>query len=242
MTCYATLRLVDKLEQVTLDSFVSVSGKAAGMTGTSACLFEGDRITIWDLLHGLMLPSGNDAAWALAEYFSNELENSDGVKPFLSEMNALAQELGLMNTYYQNPHGLSYQRNLSTAREVCRLTKVALNDSRFACIVGTKVHTCSISGPNARRKQWENTNKLLDKGFDGVKTGVTNAAGPCLCASVTRGGNRVIVVVLSAKSMNHRWVEVPKLADWAFNRLDRRPATDTTKDRSQQQPQKDWRL
>lgn len=219
MTCYTTLRLIDKLDEVTLDSIVTVSAKAASVTGTSANLLEGDCITIWDLLHGLMLPSGNDAAWALAEYFSQVSGGPLTIKPFLSEMNGLAQELSLMSTYYQNPHGLAILRNLSTARDVCRLAKVAMQDSRFARIVNARLHNCSITGPNARRKQWENTNKLLERGFEGVKTGVTNAAGPCLCAADTRGGVRVLVVVLNAKSLNHRWVEVPKLIDWAFNRL-----------------------
>jgi len=219
MTCYATLRLIDKLDEVTLDSVVTVTAKAASMAGTSANLLEGDNITVWDLLHGLMLPSGNDAAWALAEYFGGVLEGSTQVKPFLSQMNGLAQELSMMNTYYQNPHGLAVQRNLSTARDVCKLAKAAMADSRFARIVNTKMHTCSISGPNARKKQWENTNKLLDRGFEGVKTGITNTAGPCLCSSDSRRGIRVIVVVLNAKSLNHRWIEVPKLTDWAFSRL-----------------------
>mmetsp|Transcript_32033 Transcript_32033/g.31743 ORF Transcript_32033/g.31743 Transcript_32033/m.31743 type:complete len:173 (+) Transcript_32033:281-799(+) len=146
MTCHVVLKLLAKTDKVTMDSVIKVSEKAASMIGTSAELRGGDEITVKDILHGLMLPSGNDAAWALAEFFGSFLNpnSSKPVSHFLSEMNKTARELGLDNTSYGNPHGLIYKRNLSTARDVCKLASVAMKDEIFRGIVGTKMYTADI--------------------------------------------------------------------------------------------------
>lgn len=107
-----------------------------------------------------------------------------------------------------------YKRNLSTARDVCKLASIALRDDMFKSIVGTKTHKSDITNNGITREQiWENTNKLLSKGFEGVKTGVTNKAGPCLCASY-KNDTHMIVTLLNSKSMEARWIEAKKLVEW----------------------------
>jgi D-alanyl-D-alanine carboxypeptidase len=164
-----------------------------------------------------MLPSGNDAAWALAEYFGAKLTpNGKPVKRFLDEMNKNAQMLGLNSTIFHNPHGLIVKRNLSTAKDVARLAVHAMKNEVFKYIVGCKSFTARIVAQDGsvREEVWENTNKLLGKGFDGVKTGITSNAGPCLCVCTSKDFY-VVIVLLNSESMDARWVEAKKLSQWA---------------------------
>ena len=229
MTCYLSLLLARDFN-IDLHTEVPVSAKAAAMIGTSADLCPGDRVQLIDLLHGLMLPSGNDAAQALAEFFGKEIAERRGYvtmtkkldRLFVREMNLLTNTICLRRTFFQNPHGMSMKKNHSTARDVGTLATLALHVPLFCEIVNAKKYTCTIS--NKRRPMrtwtWENTNKLLQYGFDGVKTGITDAAGPCLCASVRKGAQRLVITVLGARSMEERWIEVPRLAKWAFDQFD----------------------
>lgn len=231
MTCYLSLQLA-KDYSIDLHSEVSVSAKAAAMIGTSAELCAGDRLKLIDILHGLMLPSGNDAAQALAEFFGRAIAERRGYvtmtkkldRLFIREMNMVANALCLRRTFFQNPHGMSIKRNHSSARDVGTLASLALRVPLFYDIVNAKTYTCTIQNKRrpTRTITWENTNKLLHQGFDGVKTGITDAAGPCLCASVRKGAQRIIITVLSARSMEERWVEVPRLAKWVFDQTDDR--------------------
>jgi D-alanyl-D-alanine carboxypeptidase len=138
-------------------------------------------------------------------------------------MNKTAKALGLEGTNYANPHGLPHVKNRSTARDVGLLASVALKDPLFAEIVNTQLYSCYVlqSGTQApyRKMKWCNTNRLLEKGWEGVKTGITMTAGPCLCASARRKETQLVVTVLGSKSMDRRWIEVPKLGKWAFARL-----------------------
>ena len=229
-TCYLSLLLAREYG-ITASTLVPVSVKASGVTGTTAELMPGDRVKFADLLYGLMLPSGNDAAQALAEYFGDLIACKKGYvtmtrkldRLFIREMNQLANSLCLRNTFYQNPHGLSIKKNHSTTRDVGSLAVAAMRIPVFRDIVNARKHTCVISNKKRpdRTVTWENTNKLLWlPGFDGVKTGVTDAAGPCLCSSVRKGEVRLVITVLGARSMEERWVEVPKLAAWAFAQLE----------------------
>ena len=229
MTCYLCLLLSQSLS-LAPDTLIPVSAKAAAITGTTAELTQGDRVRLGDLVYGLMLPSGNDAAYALAEFFGRLLACKKGFftmtkrleRLFIREMNRVASSLGMGNTEYKNPHGLSVRKNKSTARDVGTLAVAALRLPTFREIVSSRTHTCVIVNKKKgeRTVTWENTNKLLlQPGFDGVKTGVTDAAGPCLCASLTRGEVRIVVTVLDCESMEARWTEVPKLANWACTQL-----------------------
>jgi D-alanyl-D-alanine carboxypeptidase len=191
------------------------------MIGTTAFLRPGDKITIRNLLYALMLPSGNDAAWALAEHFGIKLSPSS-IKPvrhFVAEMNKRAREMNLILTNFENPHGLMYKKNISCARDVAKMASCGLKDEDFRSIVDTKSYTAEILGQDGviRFQNWENTNKLLGTGFCGVKTGITDNAGPCLCVAV-RKSNPIVIVLLNSRSMEDRWVEAKKLSDWASSR------------------------
>ncbi|CAG9318076.1 unnamed protein product [Blepharisma stoltei] len=217
MTCYVAIKLIKESQTLNLNTIVKVSTNAQSAIGTSAELKAGDELTMKDLLHGLMLPSGNDAAWAIAEFLGHYLSPAS-IKPtthFVAEMNRTARELGLDNTLYGNPSGLVYKKNTSTAKEVGYLASVALKEEIFRQIVSCKTYITNIRQGNGeiRKVMWENTNKLLGKGFEGVKTGVTNKAGPCLCASY-RNRSHVIIVLLNSQSMESRWSEVKTLAEW----------------------------
>lgn len=216
MTLYLSLHLYSKL-RLSKDTLVTVSECAAGTIGTTANLKTKDKIRLCDLMYGLMLPSGNDAATALAEYFGRTLPGNHPLANFIAEMNRAAKHLGLLNTVYCNPHGLMQKRNLSSARDTCKLASVAMGKNQFRKIVNTQQYSATIISENGTERvvHWANTNKLLSLGFDGVKTGVTVNAGPCLCISKgTENGHRIVVTILNCKSMDARWGEVRKLTDW----------------------------
>lgn len=222
MTCHLVLTLIDRYsESVSINSMVEVSEKAAKTSGTSAKLKTGDVLSVKSLLYGLMLPSGNDASVVLAEFFGNIL-NSGCLKPekrFVLEMNRLALEIGMPTTHFSNPHGLMHCKNLSSSRDICKLACVALRNSCFREIVGSYSYVSEIIGKDGflRFSNWINTNKLLGKGFNGVKTGVTLSAGPCLCVSYNKDV-QVVVVLLNCKSMDDRWVDAKKLVDWVLSK------------------------
>ena len=211
MTLYTVLNIIEeKRGKGSLEDIVKISKLAANTTGTSAGLAEGDLITVKDLLYALMLPSGNDAAWALAEYFGGRLGGGAAVSNFLNEMNYNAKKLGLCHTSFGNPHGLTLKRNLSTAREVCKLATAAMKNLNFQKIVRTKIHKACVQGSDEKVvvRTWENTNKLLEDGWSGIKTGITNKAGPCLCSSF----DKIVIVLLNSRTMEDRWVEARTLA------------------------------
>jgi len=168
-----------------------------------------------------MLPSGNDVAWALAEFFGSKI-SPNSVKPvkhFVHEMNKLISELHLVGSSFANPHGLMFKRNLSCARDVAKLVCFAMKNKKFRDIVDTKFFTAEIVGQDGvtRFQVWENTNKLLGNSFCGVKTGITDAAGPCL-AVCSRTSNPIVVVLLNSRTMEDRWIESKKLIDWVNGR------------------------
>ena len=138
-------------------------------------------------------------------------------------MNRYARALNLENTNFANPHGLSHNNNKSTAFDLGRLSAIAMQDPMIREIVLKSTYSCEGKDALEEERQfcWTNTNKLLGKGFNGLKTGVTPAAGPCLSASFERENLHIIVIVLHCKTMDNRWVEVPKLTLWAINRLNK---------------------
>ena len=231
MTCYTVLRLLKRLPGVSLYTSVKVSRSAAQMTGTSANLEEGDEVTIWDLLHGLMLPSGNDAAYCLAEFFGRQLHdclerespNRNYVCYFIRKMNSNAKKHKLRLTAFSNPHGLSDPTNRSNAADLAKLTSICMRNSRFRELVSTKRFTSLIYQPQHRlykRLTWLNTNKLLSDQWIGVKTGVTHSAGPCLITCYkTEATHRLIIVLLSCASLEQRWAEANLLAAWAIDQF-----------------------
>ena len=166
---------------------VKIPAGAVGIEGSSMYLQEGEILTVQELLYGLMLRSGNDAAAALAIYCGGTIEG------FAELMNDKARELGLKDTHFVNPHGLDAPDHYSTARDLAVLTGYAMQDPVFARTVGAKTVTIG-------ERVLTNHNKLLwqVEGAEGVKTGYTKAAGRILVSSASRDGRRMICVTINA--------------------------------------------
>lgn len=222
MTAYIVLRAAADNPRV-LDETVVVSEHAARTTGSSARIRTGDRIPVRELLYGLLLPSGNDAAAAFAEHFGPRLRDPNAnpqppaVASFVTEMNRQAQRMMLGEMRYVDPHGLG--RNESSARNLCTLAFHAMQNATFRDYVRTRRHEYRIPGADneLREVTWNNTNRLLDiEGYDGIKTGTTTAAGSCLVASGRRGDDHLIVAVLGATSNDSRYVDTRNLFRWAW--------------------------
>jgi D-alanyl-D-alanine carboxypeptidase (penicillin-binding protein 5/6) len=221
MTAWIILQRADRDPKL-LDEEVHFSERAAATRGSSCRLKVGERLPVRELLYGLLLPSGNDAAVALAEHFGPRLQpggpaREDGVRLFVAEMNRQAKGLGLTKTSFLDPNGLA--RNEASARDLAVLTWHAMQDRQFREYVKTRVHECEVldEAGAKRRLTWKNTNRMLgDAGCDGVKTGTTKAAGACLVASARHGDDALIVVVLGSTNGDGRYEDARKLFRWAW--------------------------
>ncbi|MGW4643740.1 D-alanyl-D-alanine carboxypeptidase family protein [Sphaerisporangium sp. NPDC004334] len=209
MTAYVVLR------EAKLTDVVQVTGAdvshADDNGGTSADLRPGDRVPVGELLYGLMLPSGADAAHALARTYG------PGVEGFVAKMNATARGLGLADTRYVNPDGLPMPGGdgYSTARDQARLAAAALRDATFREVTSTETHSVDATDGHGAYT-WTNTNHLLgDPGVLGVKTGFTNAAGYCLTFAADRDGRRLVGVILGEDVSSRRFSTAESLLDWA---------------------------
>ena len=198
------------IEHSNLSDTIEVSKKAANTGGSRLGLKSGDKITVYDLLYGLMMRSGNDAAVALAEYVAGSISN------FANLMNEKAKLLGLSSTHFVTPHGLDEDEHYTTAYELAILSNYAMNNEIFARIVGTKNYTITING---YPKTLTNTNELLGalNGVYGIKTGFTNGANRCLVTCCKRGDMDIICVVLGADSKKYRTSDSIKLIEYAFH-------------------------
>lgn len=202
------------LEDANLDDVVTISKKAAGTGGSRLKIRAEDKITVRDLLYGLMLRSGNDAAVALAEHVGESVEGFAGL------MNKKAEQIGLKNTHFVTPHGLDDENHYTTAYELAILTDYALENSTFKKIVNTKNTQIRI---NENPMNIYNTNELLGvlPGVDGIKTGFTNNAGRCLVTSCTRDENQIITVVLGCDTKKQRTSDSTKLIEYAYKNYKR---------------------
>lgn len=200
------------VENCNLEDTVTITSKAAGTGGSRLGLHTDDKITVNDLLYGLMLRSGNDAAVALA------IHTAGSVEEFAKLMNKKAEELGLKNTHFVTPHGLDNSEHYTTAYELAVITDYALKNEIIAKVVKTKSTTIKINGNSM---QINNTNELLGnvEGVYGVKTGFTNNAGRCLVTSVKRGDMDLIIVVLGADTRKDRASDTMKLIEYAYKRF-----------------------
>ena len=203
------------LENGNLNETVKISQKSANTGGSRLGLKKNDSITVKDLLYGLMLRSGNDAAVALAEYMSGSIED------FANLMNEKAKKLGLTNTHFVTPHGLDDENHYTTAYELALLTDYALNNSTFSKIVNTKNYTITINGYS---KALNNTNELLGylNGVNGVKTGFTGNAGRCLVTSCVRNNFNIITIVLGADTKKIRTTDSIHLIEYAYNNFEQK--------------------
>lgn len=183
------------IESGKLEEMVKVSDRAVGTEGSSLYLKKNENIRLEDLVYGLMLRSGNDAAVAIAEHVGGSLEG------FVFMMNQKADEIGMANTHFANPHGLDDSNDhYSTAYDMALLTKYAMENDTYRKIAGTEVHRA----PNPTEKWdrvWRNKNRLLTglyKNSTGGKTGYTKLAKRTLVSTATKGDMDLIAVTLNA--------------------------------------------
>ncbi len=201
------------LENANLTDVVTISSKAAGIGGSRLGLKKNDKITVNDLLYGLMLRSGNDAAIALAIHVGGSVEG------FAEMMNNKAKELGLVNSHFVVPHGLDNDGHYTTAYELAKIADYALNIDKFKEIVSTRNTTIYING---YAKAINNTNQLLGSvsGVYGVKTGFTNGAGRCLVTACKRDDLDVITLIIGANTTKQRTSDTIKLIQYAYNNFE----------------------
>lgn len=179
-----------------LNAKVLVDDKAVGIEGTSIYLRKGETLTVEELLFGMMLPSGNDAATALAYFVGGDISS------FCKLMEKTAKNAGAKNSSFKNPHGLDEEGHFTTAYDLAKVSAKALENEKFLEIVSTK--NISISGNEEVEKRYlRNKNKLLSSfdGCNGVKTGFTDNAGRCFVSSATRDNMTVVCSVLNCGPM-----------------------------------------
>lgn len=201
------------LENSSLGDIVTVSSRAASTGGSRLGLHKDDKISVRDLLYGLLLCSGNDAAVALAEYIGGDIPG------FAALMNDKCTSLGLTSTHFVTPHGLDDDNHYTTAYELAVITNYALKNETFYNYVGTQNYTVSING---KSKNLSNTNELLGNldGVYGVKTGFTNGANRCLVTAVKRGNMDLICIVLGADTKKDRTRDSVQLIEYAFKNFE----------------------
>ncbi len=198
MTAYVVTQRCD------LNRRVTVPPEATGIEGSSMYLKPGEELTVRELLYGLMLHSGNDAAVALA------LACAGSVERFVQWMNESAQTLGLHGTRFANPNGLDDENNYSTARDLSALTAAALQDPDFLQIVSTRcIRTAGRCLTNHNKLLWSL------EGAIGVKTGYTRAAGRILVSAAERCGRRLIAVTIDD---GNDWKDHTALYEFGFSR------------------------
>ncbi len=191
------------LDNFDVKQVVSVPKECVGVEGSSIYLKEGEKYKVIDLLYGLMLRSGNDAAETLAVTLAGSIKN------FVSLMNKTAETAGAKNSSFANPHGLSDDAHYTTAKDLASITCYAMKNETFKKIVSAKKHVAKelVSG---EKRVWINKNKMLFnfEGADGVKTGYTVKAGRCLVSSAKRNGMEIVSVVLDSPQMFERSSEL----------------------------------
>lgn len=204
-----TMTAIVAIENGQLKDQVSVPPEAVGMEGSSIYLKKNEKLTLEELLYGLMLRSGNDAAVTVATHVGGS------VPGFVYMMNEKAALIGMTHTNFTNPHGLDDSNmHYSTAEDMAKLSAYALHNPTFRQIVSTKVKDISWEGEEYNRRLL-NKNKMLHlyNGADGVKTGYTKLAKRCLAASATRDGRQLATITLNASD---DWNDSAKMLDWGF--------------------------
>lgn len=221
-----------------LDQMITMSQRADETPGSTSGLKAGERVALRELLYGLLLPSGNDAAVAIAEELgkfcgpadtqpSVETNGADPLERFVGQMNRTAKLLSMRDTTFRNPHGLTDAAHLTNVRDLARLGAHARSIPRLREIVNTRQRGCVVESVSGYRRNvvWKNTNRLLSiEGYTGIKTGTTDAAGSCLIAHGERKEQRLLVVVLGSQSNEARYVDARNLFRFAWNELARADA------------------
>ena len=206
------MTLLTALESGKMDDIVITSQNAASVEGSSLWLTPGEKLRLIELLYGIMLISGNDATVAVAEHISGTTE------AFARLMTQKAHAIGAVNTNFTNSSGLPDPNHYTTAHDLAKIAAYGFKNPIFVQIVGTKHVVIPWAGKNFGRDLY-NENKMLWNydGANGVKTGYTEAAGPCLVSSAKRGNVQLIAVVLDS---NRMWIDSKALLDYGFNKIE----------------------
>lgn len=209
-----------------LDDIVTVT--LPETRGSVLGLREGEKMSVRDLLYGMMLVSGNDCARALANHFSPD----DAIGGFAKVMNAYAKELGAVNSTFKVPHGLHLDDHQTTAYDMALITAYALKNDEFRRIVATETYKIEATNKHSEGFELENTNRLIHTKADdpqsykyeyaiGVKTGDTDAAGRCIVAAAEKDGKTLIAVLMgdyeNSKIGSPRYENSVRLFDYGFN-------------------------
>jgi D-alanyl-D-alanine carboxypeptidase (penicillin-binding protein 5/6) len=222
-----TAKVVLSQPNLNLDAKVTIqkaySDYIVSKNASSARLIVGDKVTVRQLLYGMMLPSGCDAAYALADKFGSGSTRAVRVKSFIGKMNTTAKNLGLKNTHFDSFDGIGNGANYSTPRDLTKLASAAMKNSTFRTVVKTKKYTAKTTtktGGTRTMAPWENTNPLLSSysGAIGVKTGSGPEAKYCLVFAATRNGKTVIGTVLASTGLDARKADATKLLNYGFTR------------------------
>lgn len=222
-----TAKVVLSQPNLNLDAKVTIqkaySDYIVANTASSAHLIVGDKVTVRQLLYGLMLPSGCDAAYALADKFGSGSTRAARVKSFIGKMNTTARSLGMTNTKFDSFDGIGNGSNYSTPRDLTKLASSAMKSTTFKTVVKTKSYTAKTvtkTGSTRTMAAWTNTNTLLSSysGTIGVKTGSGPEAKYCLVFAATRNGKTIIGTVLASTSITQRATDATKLLNYGFAR------------------------
>ena len=199
------------LEECEGDEVIVIDDESVGIEGSSAYLRAGDELTMEELTYALLLQSANDAAVAIARHIGGSIE------AFADIMNERAQDLGLSDTHFENPHGLDSSEHYTTAHDLAKIAAVALENPKFKEIASTYKKSFVTE---ERSRTYVNHNKLLNMydGCVGVKTGFTKKSGRCLVGAAERDGLTLISVTLDAPS---DWADHKNMLDYGYERLEK---------------------
>lgn len=218
------------LEYAPLDTPITVSAEAASVGESSAHLLAGDVLELEDALKALMIPSGNDAAIAIAQNLgklmlgSASASDDEALSAFVDAMNEKAASIGCENTVYENPHGLDNDRFSgdfhSTASDVAQVVAYAMDNETFREIVANDGATIQVTREGQPASiELESTDELLGvyEGACGVKTGFTTYAGACFAGAANRDGRELYAIILNSSSEAQRFVDAETLFDWVYD-------------------------
>ena len=214
------------VENCKMDEKITVSNAAATVGNSTAGLLEGDEFTVEQALRGLMIPSGNDAAIALAEHVGKKLDlkTKDAVATFVKAMNERAKKLGCTGTLFENPHGLDFDEWAgdmhSTAHDVALMMQEAMKDDTIREVMASKDPWIEVTGADGsdHSHSLDTHNVLLGQdGNIGGKTGTTDDAGYCFASAYNRDGDEIYTVVLNSSTTDQRFADTATLASWYYD-------------------------
>ena len=210
MTLLLTFEAIDN-GRVSLDDMVNISKRAEDMGGSQMFLEAGSNIRLEEIIKGVSIASANDGAIALAEFIGGSVEN------FVDMMNKKAEDLGLSNTHFANPHGLHADNHYSSAYDMAIMASNLISHEKV--LNYTSIYEDYFNKQDGSRTWLVNTNKLVRflEGVDGLKTGYTSEAGYCLTATAKKGNVRYITVVMGEPSSDIRSSETANMLNYAFN-------------------------